>query len=473
MNSLSYKDIIYSTTANSLDYVIKLDGDVIFRGGAVKSPKKASIELNVSKIIRNYIQENFADIRDFTGSTFEEPGAFGVFELYKLTTEYDAVEHTNYTVETLLETYNILLGFDYQGEWNGEACIMTRPVNGHIDPRMKIFCTQYSPVSTSIVIDSEQPVPPPSPYENQYLTFDIISGGTISWFATDSASTKTISYRKNGGDWTDITSTTGETLLIGGVKFDVSAGDIVEFKGNNNAYGTNWYDCSTFWGSTAIFNVYGNIMSLLYGDGFINRTDIQEPYTFVHLFNYTNVVSAGDLILPATTLVDYCYKYMFGYCYSLTTAPVLPATTLARYCYTEMFRACTSLVNAPALPATTLAMFCYDSMFQNCDSLTTAPELPATTLADYCYYYMFRFCTSLQTAPELPAATLKKGCYEVMFENCYALNYIKCLAETFDTDSTNYWVNRVSATGTFVKKQGVAWGTGVSGIPEGWTVQEE
>ena len=472
MNSLSYKDIIYSTTANSLDYVIKMDGDVIFRGGAVKSPKKVSIELNVSKIIRNYIQENFADIRDYSGSTFEEPDAFGVFELYNLTTEYDAVEHTNYTVETLLETYNILLGFDYQGEWNGEACIMTRPVNGHIDPRMKIFCTQYSPVDTIIEIDSEQPVPP-SPYENQYLTFDIISGGTISWFATDSASTKTISYRKNGGDWTDITSTTGETSLIGGAKFDVSAGDIVEFKGNNNAYGTNWDNYSTFWGSTAIFNVYGNIMSLLYGDNFTNRTDIHEQYTFSHLFDYTNVVSAGNLILPSTALTEYCYKYMFGYCDSLTTAPVLPATTLASHCYHQMFRACTSLTTAPDLPATTLAIECYYAMFEGCDSLVNAPALPATTLADYCYGYMFRFCTSLQTAPELPAGTLKRGCYEVMFENCYALNYIKCLALTFDNDSTLGWVNRVSATGTFVKKQGVTWETGASGIPSGWTVQEE
>ena len=122
--------------------------------------------------------------------------------------------------------------------------------------------------------------------------------------------------------------------------------------------------------------------------------------------------------LPATTLADYCYAYMFYGCTSLTQAPALSATTLAAYCYEQMFRACTSLTQAPALPATTLADYCYNDMFYSCTSLTQAPALPATTLKNYCYQGMFEGCTSLTQVPALPATVLKKYCYRSMFQNC-------------------------------------------------------
>ena len=37
---------------------------------------------------------------------------------------------------------------------------------------------------------------------------------------------------------------------------------------------------------------------------------------------------------------------------------------------------------------------------------------------------------------------------------------------------TSYWVDGVSATGTFVKNSAAQWNvTGNSGVPSGWTVQ--
>ena len=150
----------------------------------------------------------------------------------------------------------------------------------------------------------------------------------------------------------------------------------------------------------------------------------------------------------------------------------LPATTLADNCYAYMFENCTSLTTAPELPATTLTFFCYSSMFVGCTSLTTAPKLPATTLETMCYNNMFMGCTSLTTAPELPATTLKFMCYYGMFRNCTSLNYIKCLATDISVSScTNNWVNGVAATGTFVKAADMtSWTEGKDGIPEGWTV---
>ena len=150
----------------------------------------------------------------------------------------------------------------------------------------------------------------------------------------------------------------------------------------------------------------------------------------------------------------------------------LPATTLADNCYSYMFYDCTSLTTAPELPATTLKFRCYASMFAGCTSLTTAPALPATTLENMCYNTMFQGCTSLTTAPELPATTLKPMCYSNMFSNCTSLNYIKCLATDISAFyCTSSWVINVASAGTFVKNPNMAsWAEGKDGIPEGWSV---
>lgn len=109
------------------------------------------------------------------------------------------------------------------------------------------------------------------------------------------------------------------------------------------------------------------------------------------LLDYETISAGGH-----PTMANYCYRFMFFGCTSLTTAPVLPATTLAMGCYSYMFRDCTSLTTAPVLPATTLAGSCYNGMFRDCTSLTTAPELPATTLTNYCYCEMFYGCTNIK-----------------------------------------------------------------------------
>ena len=135
---------------------------------------------------------------------------------------------------------------------------------------------------------------------------------------------------------------------------------------------------------------------------------------------------------------------MFYNCTNLTTAPELPATTLAEYCYYYMFNGCTGLTTAPELPATTLAEYCYSSMFIGCTGLTTAPELPATTLAEYCYYYMFNGCTGLTSI-------------DVSFDE-------------WGNGTTGYWVEGVADSGTFTCPAALEQTFGVNNIPTGWTV---
>lgn len=399
----------------------------------------------------------------------------------------------------------------------------------------------------------------PDPALREYLTFNITTPGNIVWNYNPSSSlgtgvTAVISYSINDGEWVSIESSTA------GTSFSVSQGDVVKFKGDNTNYsyygeksGVTYNYSNNFSGTTAGFTLYGNINSLIDSYDFVNVTALTE-YAFSGLFRgCTGLTNASRLLLPvenlsgamgcylrmfegcsslttttpqlpattlsescyaymfnacrlttapalpATTLSDNCYAYMFAQCRSLTTAPALPATTLASSCYNCMFITCTSLTTAPVLPATTIPESAYYGMFNGCESLASAPALPATTLGDNCYAVMFsgcnsltiapelpattvgvsgysqmfRSCWSLTTAPVLPATTLAEGCYARMFEFCTNLNYVKCLATDISANGcTTNWLNRVSSTGTFVKNPSMSsWTTGSSGIPSGWTVQ--
>ena len=268
-------------------------------------------------------------------------------------------------------------------------------------------------------------------FSKEPLTFNILSDGTINWAAEVSYATKAIDYKLNDGEWASITSNTRSSTP----SITVTKGDKIQFRGNNTQYAMGSSRCNSFSGSTAPFEVEGNIMSLIYGDNFKNNLTIND-YAFTGLFKgCTSLVSAENLILPATTLASDCYQFMFQGCTSLTIAPALPATSLAIHCYNGMFYGCTKLTTAPELPATTLKNYCYTSMFNGCTKLTTAPELPATTLADSCYSYMFSGCTSLTTAPTLPATTLADGCYQYMFQDCASLTIAPKLPATTLADS--------------------------------------
>ena len=319
--------------------------------------------------------------------------------------------------------------------------------------------------------------PGPVPYEQQYLTFGVLSDGDIVWAEGYSAEQPiTIEYSKNDGPWTQITSASGSSAPV----ISVVSGDTVRFRGDNLEYigykqvGASQIPYkSDFSRSTCTYNLYGNMMSMIDSTGFTQIMSIPSGMNITNFFAYQGPVDASNMVLPATTLAEYCYQSMFQGCTSLTTAPALPATTLAKNCYMSMFESCTSLTTAPSvLPATTLADSCYESMFSNCTSLTTAPALPATTLTTNCYSNMFGGCTSLTTAPELPATTLVENCYGIMFSECTSLDTITCLATNPNDNYTSNWVMNVASTGTFVKKAGAEWETGPDGIPSGWTVED-
>ena len=346
------------------------------------------------------------------------------------------------------------------------------------------------------------------------LTFEAVEAGTITvkydyYGDAPSGYIQPIQYKLNDGSWTEVTW--DEDIAL-------AANDVISFRGDNpSCYDSENWEHYYFVCSNDCY-VYGNVMSLLHSTTFATETTLTDEYCFSDLFcnqwePNTTIKNhpTKDIVLPATTLTDYCYNSMFNgctgltrapelpakvmtaYCYndmfngctSLTAAPALPATTLAEGCYTFMFWGCTALTSAPALPATTLANMCYDGIFMNCENLATAPVLPAPILAEGCYSEMFMGCTSLTTAPDLLAETLVEGCYSMMFNGCTSLNYVKCLATDISAENSTYgWLTGVPATGTFVLADGTDWSVKVpttdyddeiqiNGIPGGWTVTTE
>ena len=368
---------------------------------------------------------------------------------------------------------------------------------------------------TNFYEDTDIPVTPVEPAKD-YLCFTSTGDSTVGMTQygtpTDISKGKVLQYKINNGQWQtwDLSNVT----LADGDKMYIKSDDTIPMSESQAI-------CKVFV-MTGSIAASGNVMSLL------NFSDTLTNYGLVYLFYNCTTLTAAHVKLPATTLVQSCYRGMFSGCTSLVTTPTtLPATTLAVDCYRQMFYGCTSLTAAPELPATTLADNCYHTMFYNCTSLTTTPELHATTLAESCYYAMFYGCssltqapelpattlapscyagmlqgctsltqapelhatnmkmscywamfykcTSLTQAPELPATTLVANCYKEMFYGCTKLNYVKAMFTTDPTTDTylDNWLSNVAETGTFVKSAAATWTNEQASIPTGWTVQTE
>ena len=259
------------------------------------------------------------------------------------------------------------------------------------------------------------------------LTLEAITDGIIKIYCPWT----TLKYKINDGSLTNVQiqyPVNDEPYT----EITVQAGDKVSLfaSGSENRDGYNDYYIQNIRLSCADpddeaeFYVYGNVMSLLDATNYATKKNIEKEMSFAYLF------SDGFVNLKTHA----------------TKKLVLPATTLKEYCYTGMFR--------------------------GCEVLEKAPELPATVLAPHCYEEMFSDCYELTTAPELPAAILVESCYEDMFDGCEKLNYVKCLATDYSAeDCIDDWLSDVAETGTFVKAAEANISRSEIGLPDGWSIQ--
>ena len=241
------------------------------------------------------------------------------------------------------------------------------------------------------------------------LTLEAIQDGTIT--INNSTCFSNLKYSKNYGS--------KQSYPNDGIS--VLAGDTVFFFANsssNNNTTNMTISCSSD------CYVYGNIMSLVSSSPYSIQTTLSTSYSFCKLFyenKYIKNHPVKELSLPATTLMDSCYKYMFYGCEGLTKTPKLPAASLVNNCYAYMFQKCSGLIEVQNLSASTLAMNCYQCMFAECTSLQEAPDLPALTMATQCYQLMFAGCTKLTKAPDILATKASNWACSSMFSGCKSL----------------------------------------------------
>lgn len=270
--------------------------------------------------------------------------------------------------------------------------------------------------------------------------------------------TRTIQYSYDGITWEGDNRSAFSLAL--------NKGEKLFFRGNSAYYSNSSNYASIICHGKCY--VYGNVMSLI-STNYRSLTSFTSTYALAGLFlNNDKIVNHSEkkLLLPATTLSNYCYYRMFEGCVSLSSAPYLPASTLstgcyqnmflgcsglkttpsltatslATYCYANMFEGCTGISEMPELPAKNLSNYCYDSMFEGCSGLTKVSLLPGLTLAPYCYRDMFKSCTALTKAPSLPATTLASYCYSHMFDGCVAMQTAPSLPATTLSDCCYEWM---------------------------------
>lgn len=181
----------------------------------------------------------------------------------------------------------------------------------------------------------------PEPYKSNYLTFDILTGGTVT-LKSGLETGITIDVRINGGSWSTKKPKSGSNVNI-----TVSPGDKLEFRASRSKY-----NHTIFASSFCRFNVSGNIMSIVNKEpsSFSARTQFDETYVFRDLFaGCAGIVDASCLAMPITGLTTGCYERMFRNCTNMKVAPMLPATRFygtsgsTSWSYRRMFEGCSSL----------------------------------------------------------------------------------------------------------------------------------
>ena len=182
--------------------------------------------------------------------------------------------------------------------------------------------------------------PPAIDYTKEYLTFLTKEPCTFTFQGTADLFQPVVNFAQysldSGQTWTTLSSSAQTTPLIEANKRVMWKCDATP---NSTIIGGG---VGKFF-SSGRFELEGNIMSILWGDNFIGKTDLKGSFVFFSTFANTSIVSAEHLIMPATALTQWCYAGMFTGCAVMEKAPVLSATTLVNRCYLGMFDQCSSL----------------------------------------------------------------------------------------------------------------------------------
>ena len=297
-------------------------------------------------------------------------------------------------------------------------------------------------------------------YSAMYFTIHSLEDSNVIHIRRSGPTVNTEYYSiDSGSTWSTMTSGSGDKTIV-----TLNSGDTMLIKCEATKW-ANAYNTNNALYSTKRIKVYGNIMSLLYGDNFTGQTTV-GAFGLCGIFFGTSTTGTSN-----TTLVS-------------AKNLVLPATTLNTSSYNGMFRGCTNLVDCPrVLPATTLYQDTYSSMFEGCTSLVEGPEIMATTIANTgstsCMQRMFcmnrnsKVTAAMTKSPVLRIVdpTTANNTYQQIFCGNGNLTEVTILAEGTNLSFTN-WLNNVSSSGVIKKLSATTLtNNSVSGKPSGWTYE--
>ena len=120
----------------------------------------------------------------------------------------------------------------------------------------------------------------PHDYSKDYFTIEIIEPGTIKFGSPHGVASRKVQYSTDGGTtWVNFWAQNSPKSLG-----TFNTGDKILIKGNNTNYTENGYHIC--FRSTSKYKVYGNTMSLLYGDDFVDKIEFpsNDSEVFCSLF---------------------------------------------------------------------------------------------------------------------------------------------------------------------------------------------
>lgn len=188
-----WKDIEFKSSASTLDYLIRDDeSEIVHTGYANRMPDQTGVTININNRVEELLGPDFdLDIREADDDVIANGRAYRAFGIGSGSTE--------------LETYGFLYDWSYEDyKWTGQTgYMMSEPINGHLDPRMRSVFTLYNSAETSFNWDLDYDIK--LDINPNILTFHF-TGGSI----TVTVTTNTCWEITSMPDWLTASTLTGE-----------------------------------------------------------------------------------------------------------------------------------------------------------------------------------------------------------------------------------------------------------------------
>lgn len=133
-----WKDTIYTeldTGLTSMTYYITDGVNNVFYGRAAKKPDELSININISKIVSDYLSNELVSFND---GIYTSSGALKTFYLYN-------------SDNVLLEQYQMLYDWSYEDITYTAATTTSHPINGHYAQGQKVITSSVGSAYTNTI----------------------------------------------------------------------------------------------------------------------------------------------------------------------------------------------------------------------------------------------------------------------------------------------------------------------------------